>query len=139
MKYLKVFETDTDQQNYINGEFDRPNITIVRHKKQSINYVPNIPEVSGPITFSIQDHDGLITYYTIPYQMTWEEFINSDLNETKIDSRGNYYKQFEFKNDIPAYAFLYEGELDHYYEIYILGIGYIEKTKNIESVIYLAD
>ena len=34
---VKVFETDTDQQNYINGEFDRPNITIVRHKKQTIN------------------------------------------------------------------------------------------------------
>ena len=33
MKYLKVFETDVDQQNYINGQFDRPNITVVRNKK----------------------------------------------------------------------------------------------------------
>lgn len=71
MKYLKVFETDTDQQNYINGEFDRPNITVVRNKKQTINYVPKMINDEGNsgnlITFTIngteyQAEDGMTFY-----------------------------------------------------------------------------
>lgn len=95
---------------------------------------------NGPITFSIQDADGLVTEYTIPYQMTWEEFINSDSNETKFDVTGRYYKQFLLKDDIPAYAFLYEGEYD--LELWILDpeLGlYVAKNQYIESRLYYAD
>lgn len=94
---------------------------------------------NGPITFSIEDCDRLVTEYTIPYKMTWEEFINSDLNETKKDSRGDYYKQFELKNDIPAYASLYDGEYDNHYEIFIIGIGHVAKNQYIEPKYYLAN
>lgn len=93
----------------------------------------------GPITFSIYDSDGIVTKYTIPYKMTWEEFVNSDLNETKIDSMGQYYKQFTIKNYVPSYASLYDGELDSYYGIYIDGLGYVMKEHYIESRLYYAD
>lgn len=71
---------------------------------------------SGPITFTVEDFDGVIISYTIPHSMTWEELINSDLNETKTDIYGNEYKQFvlkELSGEVyPAYANLYEGEYD---------------------------
>lgn len=94
----------------------------------------------GPVTFSIQDADGLVTEYTIPYQMTWEEFINSDSNETKFDVKGRYYKQFLLRDDIPAYAFLYEGAYD--LELWILDpeLGlYVAKNQHVESKLYIAN
>ena len=74
MKYLKVFETDTDQQNYINGEFDRPNITVVRHSKQSINYIAKLPPPEL-ISFTIDD----ITYNALE-GMTFMEWCESPYN-----------------------------------------------------------
>lgn len=78
MKYLKVFETDTDQQNYINGEFDRPNITIVRYKKQTINYVPNIIDDEENDGYKIIVFTVFGTEYQAEEGMTWEEFANSE-------------------------------------------------------------
>lgn len=83
MKYLKVFETDADQQNYINGEFDRPNITIVRHQKQSINYIPNIIDddennesnLTFPITLVEGDNGDLGKNF---YRFVWEQGHNNE-------------------------------------------------------------
>lgn len=52
----------------------------------------------GPITFSIQNHDGLITEYTIPYQMTWQEFVDSEYNEIWYENKYGKYYDFEIYN-----------------------------------------
>ena len=94
----------------------------------------------GPITFSILDEGENVIEYTIPYQMTWEEFINSDLNETKIDVNGYHYKSFILKDDIPAYASLYEGEYDIDFWIYDPKVYlFVAKNQYIESKLYMAD
>jgi hypothetical protein len=99
MKYLKVFETDTDQQNYITGEFDRPNITIVRHKKQTINYVPNVIDDEenddiveiGEFTFFVlyEGQQTSIRKFQFETGMTWADFYVSDFNGTFIDESMN--------------------------------------------------
>lgn len=97
---------------------------------------------SGPITFTVEDSDGVVTSYTIPHSMTWEEFINSDLNETKTDISGYKYKQFVLKTiwdeTFPAYACLYEGEYDYDYRIYSNGDGVVGKDELIKPTQYSA-
>lgn len=74
MKYLKVFETTTEQQSYLNGDMITPSITITRDNESTINYVP---EVAGSIniTFYI---DG--TQYEAEAGMKWDEWVNSEYN-----------------------------------------------------------
>jgi hypothetical protein len=99
---------------------------------------------SGPITFTVEGWDGVVTSYTIPHSMTWEEFINSDLNETKTDIYGHIYKQFVIKKSwdelYPAYACLYEGEYDYDAKIrYSDGSGYVKKDELIKPTQYIAN
>ena len=39
MKYLRVFETTSEQQSYLNGDIITPSITITRNNESTINYV----------------------------------------------------------------------------------------------------
>lgn len=97
----------------------------------------------GPITFTVEDQNGVITSYTIPHSMTWEEFINSNLNETKTDIYGHEYKQFVLKTiygDAPCYANLYDGEYDIDLPIEYKDNRYnVAKDELIKSTQYISD
>lgn len=120
MKYLKVFETDTDQQNYINGEFDRPNITIVRHKKQTINYVSNIIDddenagSGGKFYINCVQFGSVLLTFTIESPKTWNECIGLK------DDTGNAEIIYDEVMPGGPYRFTiiyYDGLLDVYYAI----------------------
>ena len=42
MKYLRVFETTSEQQSYLTGDMITPNITITRNNESTIHYVPEV-------------------------------------------------------------------------------------------------
>jgi hypothetical protein len=44
MKYLKIFETTSEQQSYLNGVVITPSITITRNNESTINYISEVIE-----------------------------------------------------------------------------------------------
>lgn len=76
MKYLKVFETDTDQQSYLNGDMITPCISITRDNETTINYVPEVmneeDNVCTLITFNING-----TEYQAEAGMTFYDWVLS--------------------------------------------------------------
>lgn len=119
MKYLKVFETEVEQQNYINGEFDRPNITIVRHKKQSINYVSNIIDDDddidgGQFYINCESFGSFLLTFTIDSTKTWNECIGLK------DDTGNAEIIYDEVMPGGPYRFTiiyYDGLLDVYFAV----------------------
>lgn len=57
MKYLKVFETTSEQQSYLNGNIITPSITITRDNESTIHYVPEV--IEGELSFPL--------YLTLPF------------------------------------------------------------------------
>ena len=80
MEYLKVFETIEEQQSYLNGDIIKPNITVTRGNKSSINYVPKVPK--------IVNHGTIITWNG---EITWEYPVASEVNITcTVNYFGDY-------------------------------------------------
>lgn len=57
MKYLRVFETTSEQQSYLTGDMITPNITITRNNESTIHYVPEV--IEGELSFPL--------YLTLPF------------------------------------------------------------------------
>ena len=89
LNYIKMFATDKSATNCLyywvsnvasTGTFVKnPAMTTLYYGSSGIPKGWTVVN-DGPVTFSIQNADGLVTEYTIPHQMTWEEFINSEYN-----------------------------------------------------------
>lgn len=132
MKYLKVFETDADQQNYINGEFDRPNITIVRHKKQSINYVPNI--IDGEDDADKIVNHGVITLEGDTYYLTFQFPIACEY--MTVDCIPQYWELRKGSSRTASHGVHFEG-LGDTIEIYASNNGYDDYNATNEDDTYI--
>lgn len=67
MKYLKVFETTTEHQSYLNGNIITPSITITRNNESTINYVSEV--IEGELSFPL--------YLNIPFIQDTPDFGNT--------------------------------------------------------------
>ena len=77
MKYLKLFNTETDYQSYKNGSgFITPNVSYINNA--SVYYNPRVIKL---ITFKIADRT-----HQAEEGMTWNDWIDS-----KYNTNGFYY------------------------------------------------
>lgn len=115
MKYLKVFETTTEQQSYLNGDMITPSITITRNNESTINYVSEF--IEGELSFPL--------YLTVPFIQDTPDFRNTkeyvlqnseiltklwdflcqnvSLDRGDNQSWGSWYLPDNFYNDYPIY------------------------------------
>lgn len=100
-----------------------------------------------PITFVVEDWENEIREYTIPHQMTWGEFINSEYN-TSLQYKnfhtiyyGEYFKEFiisEIEIDGKSYVQYREStyECADHYMLHVYDWEYIYIDELIEPKRY---
>lgn len=115
MKYLKVFETTSEQQSYLNGDMITPSITITRNNESTINYVSEFieGELSFPLYLTvpfIEDNPafGNTKFYMLENSeiitKLWD-FLCQHVSLDRGDNQpwGTWYLPDNFCNDYPIY------------------------------------
>lgn len=115
MKYLKVFETTSEQQSYLDGDIITPSITITRNNESTINYVPEVinVELSFPLYLTLPFIEDTPSYgNTKLYILEKSEILtklwdflcqNVVLDNGDNQPWGTWYVPDNFYNDYPIY------------------------------------
>ena len=87
MKYLKLFNNHSDYVNYINGEFDEPNVSYCLDRTDEVHYNPTKVENVLTAIFNVEDAaNPTPLYFYLSQQDAPFEFLGVNMFDTvKVD------------------------------------------------------